>query len=69
MDKLQATIKKHRLNYDFADLDMEEEEPLPPKFKFPDIKKYDGTDDPHFHLWQYVTFIKPTGLTKAQIVK
>ena len=54
---------------DYDELDMDNKEPLPPKYKFPDIKKYDGTDDPHLHLRQYITFMKPTGLTKAQIVK
>ena len=50
---------------EYNDLDLVKEEPLPPKYRFPDIKKYDGTDDPHLHLRQYITFMKPTGLTKA----
>ena len=50
IDQLQAAIKKHGLNYDFTNLDLEEEELLPPKFRFLDIKKYDGTDDPHLHI-------------------
>ena len=33
------------------------------------MRKYSGTDDPHLHLKQYVTYMKATGLTKAQIVK
>ena len=40
MDQLQAAMKKHGPNYNFIDLDLEEAEPLPPKFKIPDIKKY-----------------------------
>ena len=62
-------MKKLGLNHDFTDLDLEEDEPLPPKYRFPNIKKYNGTDDPHIYLRQYITFMKPTGLTKAQIVK
>ena len=50
MDQLQIVMKKQGLNYDFANLDLEEEEPLPPKFKFPDIKKYDRIKDLHLHL-------------------
>ena len=69
MNQLKDAMKKLGPNHDFIDLDLEEDEPLPPKYKFPDIKKYDGTDDPHLHLRQYVTFMKPTGLTKAQIIK
>ena len=65
MNQLQNAMKKLGPNHNFIDLDLEEDEPLPPKYKFPDIKKYDGTDDPHLHLQQYVTFMKPTGLTKA----
>ena len=69
MDQLQAAMKKLGLNHNFADLDLEEDELLPLNFKFPNIKKYDRTDDLHLHLQQYVTFMKPTRLTKAQIIK
>ena len=34
-------------------------------FKFPNMKKYSGIDDPHLHLKQYVTYMKATGLSKA----
>ena len=54
---------------EYSDLDLLKEEPLPSKYRFSDIKKYDGTDDPHLHLRQYIAFMKPTGLTKAQIIK
>ena len=40
MDQLQYIMKKCGLYYDFTDLDLEEAEPLPLKFKFPNIKKY-----------------------------
>ena len=55
---------------DYTNLSLErEDEPLPPKYKFPNMKKYSGTDDPHLHLKQYVTYMKATRLSKAQIVK
>ena len=56
------------MDYDDLDLD-EEDDPLPQKFKFPNMKKYSYTDDPHPHLKQYLTNMKPIRLSKAQIVK
>ena len=53
----------------YSDLDLEDKDSQPKKFKFPDMKKYYGIEDPHLHLKQYITYIKATGLTKAQIVK
>ena len=69
--QLQLLMKDKGLDaaMDYDDLDLVKEEPLPPKYRFPDIKKYDGTEDPHLHLRQYISFMKSTGLTKAQIVK
>ena len=55
---------------DYTNLSLErEDEPLPPRYKFPNMKKYSGTDDPHLHLKQYATYIKATELFEAQIVK
>ena len=55
---------------DYTNLSLErEDEPLPPKYKFPNMKKYSGTDDPHLHLKQYVTYMKATELSEAQIIK
>lgn len=35
----------------YADLTLDEEDdPLPPKFKFPNMNKYSKIDDPHLHL-------------------
>ena len=67
MAQLQTTLKSHGLNPNFAelDLDLKKKEPLPPKYKFPNMKKYSGTDDPHLHLKQYVTYMKATELSKA----
>ena len=55
---------------DYVDLTLDEEDdPLPSKFKFPNMKKYSGVDDSYLHLKQYVTYMKATGLSKAQITK
>ena len=36
---------------DYADLTLDEkDDPLPQKYKFPNMKKYSGTDDPHLYL-------------------
>ena len=36
---------------DYTDLDLYKgSDPLPRKFKFPDMKKYSGTEDLHLHL-------------------
>ena len=71
MNKLQTTLKKHGLNPNFTnlDIDLEERESLSPKYQFPSMKKYSGIDNPHLHLKQYVTHMKATGLSKAQIIK
>ena len=68
MTQIQVMMKENVLTtpMDYADLTLDEEDdPLPRKFKFPNMKKYSGTDDPHLHLKQYVTYMKPTGLSKA----
>ena len=55
---------------DYTDLDLyQSNDPLPRKFKFPDMRKYSGNDDPRLHLKQYVTYMSATELTNAQIVK
>ena len=55
---------------DYTDLNLDEEDdPLPRKYKFLNMRKYSGTDDPHLHLKQYVIYMKPTRLSKAQIIK
>ena len=71
MNQLQTAMKNQGLNPDFADvdLDVEERESLPPKYQFLSMKKYSCIDDPHLHLKQYVTYMKTTELSEAQIVK
>ena len=55
---------------DYTDRDLYKgSNPLPKKFKFPDMKKYTGMKDPHLHLRQYVTYLSVTKLKNAQIVK
>ena len=54
----------------YADLTLDkEDDPLPRKFKFSNMKKYSGTDNPYLHLKQYVIYMKATGLSKVQITK
>ena len=72
MTQIQVIMKENGLttHMDYTDLTLDEEDdPLPHKYKFPSMNKYSGTDDPHLHLKQYVTYMKATGLSKAQIVK
>ena len=72
MAQMQVMMKEKGMAtpMDYTDLTLDEEDdPLPQKYKFPNMKKYSGIDDPHLHLKQYVTYIKVTGLSKAQIVK
>ena len=55
---------------DYTDLDLYKgDDPLPRKFKFPDMRKYSGNDDPYLHLKQYMTYMSVTKLTNTQIVK
>ena len=68
MAQIQMMIKEKGITapMDYADLTLDEEDdPLPPKFKFPNMKKYSRIDDPHLHLKQYVIYMKATGLSKA----
>ena len=72
MTQMQIMMKENGMAtpMDYVDLTLDEEDdPLPQKYKFPNMKKYSGTDDPHLHLKQYVTYMKATGLSKAQIIK
>ena len=68
MAQMQSMMKEKGLaaSMDYSDLSLDgEDDPLPPKFKFLNMKKYSGTDDPHLHLKQYTTYMKATGLTKT----
>ena len=53
MTQMQVMIKEKGITtpMDYADLNLDEEDdPLPQKFKFPNMKRYSGTDDPYLHL-------------------
>ena len=72
MAQMQIIMKENGMTtpMDYTDLTLDEEDdPLPHKYKFPSMKKYFGTDDPYLHLKKYVTYMKATGLSKAQIIK
>ena len=72
MAQMQIQMKKKGIEapLDYIDLDLYKgNDPLPQKFKFLDMRKYSGNDDPHLHLKQYVTYMSATELTNAQIVK
>ena len=72
MSQMQIQKKKKRIDapLDYTDLDLYKgSDPLPKKFKFPNIRKYTGTEDPYLHLKQYMTYLSATELTNAQIIK
>ena len=53
MAQMQMMMKENGMTtpMDYTDLTLDEEDdPLPQKYKFPSMKKYSGTDDPHLHL-------------------
>ena len=67
---IQINEKGMEAPIDYTDLDLHKgNDPLPRKFKFPDMRKYSGNDDPHLYLKQYVTYMSAIELTNAQIVK
>ena len=50
---MQTMIKEKGIDapLDYTNLSLErEDEPLPSKYKFLNMKKYSGTDDPYLHL-------------------
>ena len=72
MTQMQVMMKEKGMTtpMDYTDMTLDEEDdPLPQKYKFTRMKKYSGIDDPYLHLKQYVTYMKATGLSKAQIIK
>ena len=49
--KMMMKEKDMTAPMEYVDLTLDEEDdPLPQKFKFLNMKKYSGTDDPHLHL-------------------
>ena len=61
--QMQMQMKEKGIDtpLDYTDLDLyKSNDPLPKKFKFSDTKKYTGTEDPHLHLKQYMTYLSTT---------
>ena len=55
---------------DYTNLDLYKgDDSLPRNFKFCDMKKYSGNDDPHLYQKQYVTYMSATELTNTRIIK
>ena len=53
MAQMQVMMKEKGMAtpMDYTNLTLDEEDDLlPQKYKFPSMKKYSGTDDPHLHL-------------------
>ena len=49
--KMQMKEKGIDAPLDYTDIDLYKgSDPHPQKFKFPDMNKYSGTEDPHLHL-------------------
>ena len=68
MTHVQTMMKEKGIDapLDYTNLSLErDDEPLPLKFKFPDIRKFTGMEDPHLHLKQYVTHMKATDLIET----
>ena len=68
MAHIQVMMKEKGMEapLDYTDLDLYKgDNPLSRKFKFFDMRKYSGNDDPHLHLKQYVTYMSATELTNA----
>ena len=68
MAQMQLMMKKKGTDapINFSDLSLgEDDDPLPQKFRFSDMKKFTCIEDPHLHLKQYVTHMRTTGLSKV----
>ena len=68
MDRIEAmekTLKAIKCHDDLIDVDTLSlllEVSLPPKFKMPEMDKFDGTSCPKTHLKMYVGAMKPLGI-------
>ena len=68
MDQMQLMMKEKGIDapINYSDLSLgEDDDPLPQKFKFSDMKKSTGIEDPYLHLKKYVTYMRTTGLSKV----
>ena len=53
MAQIQLQMKEKGIDalINYSDLSLgEDDDPLPPKFRFLDMKKFTGVEDPHLHL-------------------
>lgn len=62
IDKSLRTMKRHEDMIDVHSLALFPEARLPPKFKMPDMDRFDGTSCPKTHLKMYVGAMKPLGI-------
>ena len=51
VSQMQLMMKEKGMvtSMDYTDLDLDDEDPLLKKFRFPDMNKYSSTKDPHLH--------------------
>ena len=42
---------------------------LPPKFKMPNLDKFDGTDCPKSHLKMYMRAMQPLTMTEGNLIR
>ena len=64
MEKLQELVRVK--DFDFDNLGLRGIAGLPPKFKIPDVSKFNGAGDPRMHLKQYITTMSATPLNAEQ---
>ena len=62
MEKALKAIKRHDDLIDVDTLALFPDARLPPKFKMPEMDKFDGTACPKTHLKMYVGAMKPLGV-------
>ena len=66
MEKLQEMVRGKDQDFDFDNLGLYGITGLPPKFRMPDVTKFNGSGDPKLHLKQYITIMSATTLNAEQ---
>ena len=66
MEKLQEMVRGKDQDFDFDNLGLYGITGLPPKFRMPDVAKFNGSGDPKLHLKQYITIMSATTLNAEQ---
>ena len=71
MAQLEFSFKEKSAirNFDYTDLLLYKDEPLPEDFKLPNFTKFNDIGDPRVYWRQYASFIASIKLTESQIVK